>query len=82
MGAVGAVTALAGAAMTLRKRWGLLVLVAVAAFLGFFPWLLEWFGIARYDYEQAHLWETLMYVLVGLLALRAFSTSPSRPPGA
>ena len=55
MGALGAITGVAGAAMILRKRWGLLVLTATTTVLATFPWLLEWSGAATYPYEEAKL---------------------------
>jgi hypothetical protein len=65
---VGAMVGLAGAALALQKRWGLLPLAMVLFLAATAPWVLEWVGLVRYRFERPGSVETLTLLAFALLA--------------
>ena len=64
----GAIVGLAGAALALQKRWGLLLLAIVLCVAATVPWVLQWFGLVRYRFERPGSVETLALLAFALLA--------------
>jgi hypothetical protein len=66
---VGAIVGLAGAALALQKRWGLLLLAMVLFFAATAPWVLQWFGLVHYLFERPDFMETFTLLAFALLAI-------------
>jgi len=64
----GAVVGFGGAALALRKRWGLLLLATVLFLSATAPWVLQWFGLVRYRFERPGSVETFVQLAFALLA--------------
>jgi hypothetical protein len=71
----GGAIATGGAAVALNKRWGLLLLGIVLLIAALAPWVVQWFGLARYRFERAGLTETLVFLAFAFLAIWGYFLS-------
>jgi hypothetical protein len=81
----GLALAVSGAALATRRRWGFLLLAIVLTLSAIVPWLLQALKIPRYTYERAGIPETLVTLVLAVVALLAYirghrlGVTPSRP---
>jgi hypothetical protein len=69
----GAAIAVGGAAVTLQRRWGFLVLAFAFFAAAIAPWILQWLQLVRFAFESPDLLETIVYsALSGFAAFGYF----------
>ena len=73
---VGGAIAVAGAAIALGRRWGLLLLGTVLLFAAVAPWVLQWLGLIRYRFERPGLSDTTVLVAFAVLAIWGYFLRP------
>ena len=78
----GGVIATAGAAVSLNKRWGLLLLGVVLLVAAIAPWVVQWLGLVRYRFERAGLTDTMVLLAFALLAIWGYFLRPEVPTDA
>ena len=66
---LGLVTAGGGIGVFFRKRWSFLLLFGVAILVAVVPWLFVAAGAARFAYEAPSVWESALFLAIGLCAL-------------
>ena len=74
----GSAMAAAGVAVTLGKRWGLLILGIVLLIGAIAPWVVQWLGLVRFPFERAGLADTMVLTAFALLAIWGYFLRPER----
>jgi hypothetical protein len=66
---LGLVTVAGGIGVFFLKRWSFLLLFGVAILVAVVPWLFVAAGAARFAYEAPSVWESALFLAIGLCAL-------------